>query len=263
MSSPKHNSFTAAISTPGLEVGMWVMSGSALVAEICAGSGVDWLLLDSEHSPNDLVSILPQLQAVEGSPVNVVVRPPILDAVLIKQLLDLGVATLLIPMVSTAEEARRAVAATRYPPEGIRGVGSSLARASRWSRNLEYLSTANESIGVLVQIETVEGLANAAEIAAVEGIDGVYIGPADLAAAMGHLGNPSHPDVVAEIERTIAVIVASGNAAGINTKTEEDARRYASLGATFITVGADVMLLARGSEALAARFADLRATNRQ
>src|ERR1035437_9027608 len=183
--------------------GMWVASGSPVCAEICAGAGFDWLLVDSEHAPNDLRSILAQLQAVAAYPVTPVIRPPSGDPVLIKQLLDVGVEVLLIPMVESRAQARaqaRAlVAATRYPPEGIHGVGSALARASRWNRVEGYLARAAETVSVLVQIESRTGLDAIADIAAVDGVDGVFIGPADLAASLGHLGEQDHPEVVSVV----------------------------------------------------------------
>lgn len=235
-------------------VGMWVASGSAVVAEICAGSGVDWLLIDAEHSPNDLRSLLAQLQAVAPYPVTPVVRPPTGDTVLIKQYLDIGVDALLIPMVESAEQATRVVEATRYPPHGVRGVGSALARVSQWGRDSSYLADANAGITVLVQIETARALDQVEAIAAVDGVDGVFVGPSDLAASMGHLGRPDHPEVVTAVEDAITLIVAAGKPAGVNAFVEATARRDLELGATFVLVGADVTMLARESTALAARY---------
>jgi 4-hydroxy-2-oxoheptanedioate aldolase len=243
----------AALAGPRPVAGMWVASGSPVCAEICAGAGFDWLLIDSEHAPNDLRSILAQLQAVAPYPVTPVIRPPSGDAVGIKQLLDVGVEVLLIPMVESRTQARALVAATRYPPEGIRGVGSALARASRWNRVEGYLPRAAETVSVLVQIESRAGLDAIAEIAAVDGVDGVFLGPADLAASLGHLGEQDHPEVVGEVEDAIKAITAAGKPAGVNAFQPDLADRYLSAGARFILVGADVTLLARGSEALAAR----------
>ena len=234
--------------------GMWASSGSALVAEICAGSGLDWLLIDTEHSPNGLESTLAQLQAVAASPITPVVRAPIGDVVAIKQLLDLGAQNLLIPMVSTAEEARALVAAVRYPPRGVRGVGSALARAARWNRVDDYLGRADEFVSLFVQIETLAAVDAAAEIASVDGIDGVFVGPADLSASMGMLGHPTHPDVVAQVMRTFDAVRAAGKPVGVNAFDPATANAYVAAGATFVLVGADVTLLARGSEALAARY---------
>lgn len=234
--------------------GMWVCSGSPLIAELCAGAGLDWLLIDAEHSPNGLEGILAQLQAVGGQPAVPVVRPPANDPVSIKQYLDLGVATLLVPMVDTAADAQAAVAAAHYPPRGIRGVGSALARASQWNRVPEYLARASEFVTVIVQIESVEAVENAAEIAAVDGVDAVFVGPSDLAASMGLLGQQEHPEVVAAVERTIAAVRSAGKPVGVNAFAEATARRYLAAGVDFILVGADVALLARGSEALAATY---------
>lgn len=234
--------------------GMWVCSGSPLVAEICAGAGLDWLLIDAEHSPNGLEGILAQLQAVHGYPVKAVVRPPANDTVLIKQYLDLGVQSLLIPMVHTADDAAAAVSAAHYPPRGVRGVGSALARSARWNRIPDYLAAAGDTITVIVQIESREAVDNAAEIAAVDGIDAVFIGPSDLAASMGVLGQQEHPDVVAAVEHCIKVAKAAGKPVGVNAFAEATARRYLAAGVDFILVGADVAMLARGSEALAARY---------
>jgi 4-hydroxy-2-oxoheptanedioate aldolase len=237
----------------GPVTGMWVASGSPVVAEICAGSGVDWLLIDSEHAPNDPGSILPQLQAVAPYPVTPVVRPPAGEPVIIKQLLDLGVEVLLIPMVESAAQARALVAATRYPPDGIRGVGSALARASRWNRVSGYLANATQTVSLLVQVESRAGLSAISEIAVVDGVDGVFLGPADLAAALGHLGQQDHPEVTGAVEAAIKAVTAAGKPAGVNAFPRELADRYLEAGARFILVGADVTLLAAGSEQLAGR----------
>ncbi|MEV8546918.1 aldolase/citrate lyase family protein [Streptomyces sp. NPDC051572] len=254
MSATDRASFTAALRGGTPQIGMWVASGSPLVAEICAGSGIDWLLIDSEHAPNDVRSLLPQLQACAAYDVQVVVRPPVGDTVVIKQFLDIGAQNLLIPMVESADQARALVRATRYPPAGVRGVGSALARASRWSRISEYLPTADDEICLTVQIESLRGLDALEEIVSVDGIDGVFIGPADLAASMGHLGRPDHPAVVAAVDDAVKTISALGKPAGVNAFQESRARELIILGARFILVGADVVLLARGSEQLAARY---------
>ncbi|KQS97450.1 HpcH/HpaI aldolase family protein [Cellulomonas sp. Leaf395] len=246
-------------------VGMWVCTGSPLVAEICAGSGVDLLLIDMEHSPNGLESVLSQLQAVAAYPVTPVVRVPIGDVVTIKQVLDLGAQNLLVPMVSSAQEAQAVVEAVRYPPRGRRGVGSALARSARWNRVEGYLDDADEHVSLIVQIETVEGVAAAEAIAAVDGVDAVFVGPADLAASMGLLGRQSHPDVVAAVHRTFDAVRAAGKPVGVNAFDPALARRYVDAGATFVLVGSDVTLLARGSEQLAERLehpaADAEATS--
>jgi 4-hydroxy-2-oxoheptanedioate aldolase len=234
--------------------GMWVCSGSPLVAEICAGAGLDWLLVDMEHSPNGLESVLAQLQAVAAYPVTAVVRVPVGDVVTVKQVLDLGAQNLLVPMVSSADEARAAVEAVRYPPRGRRGVGSALARSGRWSRVEGYLEHADDHVSLLVQVETVEGVAAAGAIAAVDGVDGVFVGPSDLAASLGLLGRQTHPDVVAAVRRTFEAVRAAGKPVGVNAFDEALARSYVDAGASFVLVGADVVLLARGSEQLAAGF---------
>jgi len=195
------NGFKAELAAGAQQIGCWLGLASPYTAEIMAGAGFDWLLIDGEHAPNSIPSILAQLQVLAAYPVHAVVRPSVNDPVQIKQLLDLGAQTLLIPMVETAEQARQAVAAVRYPPYGIRGVGSALARGSRWSRHTDYLKQSDREMCVLVQLESARGLQELDQILAVEGVDGVFIGPADLSAALGHLGNPGHPDVQHAIDR--------------------------------------------------------------
>lgn len=234
--------------------GMWVCSGSALVAEICAGSGLDWVLIDMEHSPNGLESVLAQLQAVAATTATPLVRVPIGDVVTIKQVLDLGAQNLLVPMISSAAEAREVVEAVRYPPRGRRGVGSALARSARWNRVEDYLRDADRHISLFVQVETAEGVEAAAEIAAVDGVDGVFVGPSDLAASMGVLGQQTHPDVTAAVLRAFAAVRAAGKPVGVNAFDPAVAQSYLDAGAAFVLVGADVALLARGSEAFAARW---------
>ncbi|KQR51852.1 2-dehydro-3-deoxyglucarate aldolase [Leifsonia sp. Leaf336] len=234
--------------------GMWSCGGSPLVAEICAGSGLDVLLIDGEHSPVGLESILTQLQAVAAYPVTPIVRAPIGDAVILKQLLDLGAQNILVPMVDSVEQAEAMVRAVRYPPLGVRGVGSALARSSRWSRIPDYLARAHELVSLTVQIETAEALAVADEIAAVEGVDALLVGPADLAASLGLLGQQNHPDVVAAVEGVIRAGHAAGTPVGVNAFDAAVADRYAEAGADYLLVGSDVTLLARASEALTDRF---------
>lgn len=245
------NTFKAALARGHAQIGLWLGLANPYAAEVVAGAGFDWLLIDGEHAPNTVPTILAQLQAIAAYPSHPVVRVPWNDAVAVKQVLDLGAQTLLVPMVQSADEARAAVAATRYPPHGVRGVGSALARASRWNRVDDYLRRANERIAVLVQVETRAGLDAIDAIARVDGVDGVFIGPADLAADLGHLGEPAHPDVQAAIDRAIA---AAGKAAGILSADPAAARRYLEAGATFVAVGVDTTLLARGAERLAAQF---------
>ncbi len=248
------NRFKAALVRQEPQFGLWLGLADSYSAEVCAGAGFDWLLIDGEHAPNDVRSILAQLQALAPYPVHPVVRPPIGDVHLIKQLLDIGAQSLLVPLVESADQARQLVSATRYPPVGIRGVASALARASRWNRVPNYLESADAEICLLVQIETRQGLEQLDAIAAVDGVDGVFIGPADLSAALGHRGNPSHPDVQTAIEDGIARIRAAGKAPGILATDETLARRYLSLHCTFVAVGIDLTLLARAAQELVRKF---------
>jgi len=248
------NTFKKAIAEPGARIGLWLGLGDPYTAELCATAGFDWLLVDGEHGPNDLRSMLGTLQAVAPYPLHPVVRVPHGDAALIKQVLEIGATSLLVPMVESAEHARALVRATRYPPQGMRGVGSGLARSSRWSSYPKYLHEANERICLLVQVETVEALAQIDAIAAVEGVDGVFIGPSDLSASMGYLGEPAHPEVRAAIDAAIGRILAAGKAPGVLTVDEALARHYIDLGARFVAVGVDATLLARATRALAAAF---------
>lgn len=234
--------------------GMWVCSGSPLVAEIVAGAGLDWLLIDMEHGPNGIESVLAQLQAVAGSATTAVVRVPSGDEVVIKQVLDLGAQTLVVPMVNSAAEARAVVEAMHYPPRGRRGIGSSLARSGRWSRVDDYLVDAEAHVSLVVQVETADAVEAAAEIAAVDGVDAVFVGPADLAASMGLIGQQTHPEVVAAVRRTFDAVRAAGKPVGVNAFDPDAASAYLDAGSSFVLVGADVTLLARGSEALAARW---------
>ncbi|GAA2576552.1 4-hydroxy-2-oxoheptanedioate aldolase [Winogradskya consettensis] len=236
------------------QAGMWVCSGSPLVAEICAGGGLDWLLIDMEHAPNGLESVVAQLQAVAAYPVTPVVRVPVNDPVIIKQVLDLGAQNLLVPMVGSAAEAVGALRAASYPPFGVRGVGSALGRAARWNRVPGYLDDAARTVSVVVQIESAAAVEQADAIAA-SGVHGILVGPSDLAASMGELGRQEHPDVVAAVEHCIAAGRRHGVPVGVNAFAPETAQRYLDAGVSFILVGADVTLLARGSEGLAERFA--------
>lgn len=234
--------------------GVWLGLGSPYVAELAATADFDWLLLDGEHAPNDLASLLGQLQAIAPYTSAPVVRPPQGDTALIKQYLDIGVQNLLIPMVETAEQAADVVAATRYPPEGVRGMGSALARASRWGQIEDYLIHADDEVCLILQLESPQALANLEAIAALEGVDGLFIGPADLSAAMGHRGNPGHPEVRAAIDDAITRIRAAGKAAGIITLDEAEARGYLASGCGFVGVGVDALVLAEGLRGLAGRF---------
>lgn len=236
-------------------VGMWVSSGSLVNAEIAAGSGLDWLLIDGEHSALTLESLLSQLQVVAAYPITPMVRVPANDPVRIKQYLDLGVMNLLVPMVNSGEQARAAVSAVRYPPAGNRGVGSALARGGRWNRVTDYLQRANDDfISLTVQIETAEAVDNVEEILAVDGVNAVFIGPSDLAASMGLLGQQGHPDVVAKVRHVLEAAKAAGKPVGINAFNPALAHQYLDEGIDFVLVGADVAMLARASEALANEF---------
>lgn len=235
-------------------IGMWACSGSPLLAEVAAGSGLDWLLIDMEHSANTLETVLTQLQVVAAYPVAPLVRVPSNDAVVLKQVLDLGAQDVIVPMVSSADEARAAVAATRYPPHGVRGVGSSLARSARWNRVTGYLADSTSHVSLTVQIETVAGVEAAADIAAVDGVDQVFVGPSDLAASMGRLGEQGHPEVVDAVLRTFAAVHGAGKRVGVNAFDPSAADGYLTRGADFVATGADVALLARASEDLASRF---------
>ena len=247
------NRFKKAIAAGRQQIGLWVSLASAYSTEIVAGSGFDWLLLDGEHSPNDPVTILAQLQAAAPYPVTPIVRPAWNDKVLIKRYLDVGAQSLLIPYVQTAEEANAAVEAVRFPTRGVRGVAG-LTRATGFGRIADYAKRAEEELCLLVQIETRLGLDHLEAIARTDGIDGVFIGPADLAAGLGHLGEQGHPEVQSAIRDAIQRIKACGKPAGILTPDEATARRYIEWGTTFTAVGMDAGLLARESEKLAAKF---------
>ncbi|HUE94815.1 4-hydroxy-2-oxoheptanedioate aldolase [Pseudomonas sp.] len=250
------NRFKQRLQAGEAQIGLWLGLADPYCAELAANAGFDWLLIDGEHAPNDLRGLLGQLQAVAPYPSQPVIRPVIGDTALIKQLLDIGAQTLLVPMVESAEQARELVRAMHYPPSGVRGVGSALARASRWNSIPGYLDKADAQMCLLVQIENLDGLANLDAIAAVEGVDGVFIGPADLSAAMGHRGNPAHPEVQAAIEDAIVRIGQAGKAAGILSADQTLARRYLELGAKFVAVGVDTTVLMRGLQSLAAAFKD-------
>ncbi|WP_027797715.1 4-hydroxy-2-oxoheptanedioate aldolase [Paraburkholderia acidipaludis] len=248
------NPFKRALAEQRRQIGLWAALADSYVTELLAGTGFDWLLIDGEHAPNDLRSTLAQLQAVAPYPTHPIVRPVRNDSAIIKQLLDIGAQTLLIPMIENADDARNAVAATRYPPLGIRGVGSALARASRWNGSSDYLHGAADELCVLVQVETAHALAQLEAIAAVEGVDGVFFGPADLSASMGLIGQPGAPAVREAICKGIRAVRARGLGAGVLAADPAIAAEYIDAGATFVAVGSDVALLARGASDLAARF---------
>ncbi|MFM0377348.1 4-hydroxy-2-oxoheptanedioate aldolase [Paraburkholderia strydomiana] len=253
MSLPQ-NTFKRALREGTPQFGLWAALADAYVTELLATAGFDWLLIDNEHAPNDVRSTLAQLQAVAAYASHPVVRPVRSDSALIKQLLDIGAQTLLLPMIDTASQAADAVAATRYPPQGIRGVGSALARASRWNRIPDYLTRAADELCVLVQVETVEGMNNLAAIAAVDGVDGVFFGPADLSASMGLLGQPGEASVREAIRGGIESVRRAGKAAGVLAPDRAIAEEYLAAGATFVAVGTDTGLLSRAAADLAASY---------
>ena len=247
------NRFKAALTQGRQQIGLWCSLASPISTEIVAGSGFDWLLLDMEHSANDLRDIYGQLQAMGEGSATAMVRVPSDEPITIKRILDTGAQSLMIPNIDDVEQARRAVAATRYAPQGIRGF-SQAPRAARFGRIPDYHARCAGEIFVAVQIESRRALDNMEEIAAVEGVDGVFIGPGDLSTSLGFLGQQNHPEVVAVIEDAIARIRRAGKHAGILTANEELAQRYIAAGTRFTAVGSDMGLLARSSEALAARF---------
>lgn len=247
------NLFKQAIAEGRLQIGLWCALASNIGAEVIGDAGFDWILLDTEHAANEVAGLLPQLQAMARSTATPIARPAWNDPVLIKRIMDLGVHTLLIPWVQNAEEARHAVAATRYAPDGIRGSAAGV-RASRYGRIRDYLKEANAQVCVLVQAETQTALNNLEAIAAVDGVDGVFIGPSDLAASLGHLGNAAHPDVQAAIAGAVRRLKTMGKAAGILASVEADARRYIEWGYTFVAVGSDLGVLRGGTDALVRTF---------
>ncbi|MEI2299125.1 HpcH/HpaI aldolase/citrate lyase family protein [Ensifer sp. MJa1] len=248
------NLFKAALRENRFQLGLWVALASPYAAEVVSGSGYDWLLIDGEHAPNDIPLLAAQFRAVAASASHAMVRLPVGDTVLIKQILDTGVQTLLIPMVESVEQAQQLVRATRYPPHGVRGVGAGLGRASQFGRIADYLQTAGEEICLILQIESRAGLDALDEIAALDGVDGLFIGPSDLAADMGYLGQPGHPDVRAAIADAFARIRKAGKASGIMTLDLEQARDYRALGADFMAIGTDVTSLVRATTALRQDF---------
>ena len=248
-----HNAFKRALKAGKPQIGLWSSLSSHYSVEVIAGAGFDWILLDCEHSPNDLESLLAQLQAAAAYPTTPIVRVPWNDTVTIKRVLDVGAQSLLVPYVCSAEEAKAAVAATRYPPAGVRGVAGT-TRASRFGRVKDYAKRAAEELCLLVQVETQQALENIEAICAVDGIDGVFIGPADLHASMGYTGEIANPKVKPLIDDALRRIRKAGKARGILTPSEADARHWLECGALFVAVGADVGILARGAEALAAKF---------
>jgi 4-hydroxy-2-oxoheptanedioate aldolase len=245
------NKFKAALQGDQTLWGLWLGLANTSCAEISASAGFDWLLIDGEHGPFELQTMQHHLQAIAAYEVSPIIRVEEGRTALIKRVLDIGAQTILVPMVDTAEQARELVLDVNYPPAGRRGMGTALARAARWNRIPGYSKIANQEICLIIQVETVEAMQNLQEIAAVEGIDGIFIGPTDLSASMGHIGNADHPDVVAAIEQGIETINKSGKAAGLLSVNINAARHYESKGAKFIGVGVDTLLLANATKQLA------------
>jgi 4-hydroxy-2-oxoheptanedioate aldolase len=252
MNIPK-NKFKEALLKNDHQKGLWTTLASSYSTEALAGAGFDWMLLDMEHSPNEMDTVLSQLQVLAGFEVNPVVRPLWNDTLLIKRLLDIGVQTILLPYVQNAQEAENAVIAMRYPPRGVRGV-STVTRATHFGRVKDYMSCCEQELCLLVQIETQAALDHLEAIAAVDGVHGVFIGPADLSASLGYPGQQDHPFVIKVIEEAIKRIRACGKGAGILTGDKNLAKRYIQAGTTFTAVGVDAALLARAAEALAREF---------
>ena len=234
-------------------IGCWCSLGSPITTEVLGVAGFDWILLDAEHAPNDVLSLIPQLMALKDSSSAPVVRPSSNDVVEIKRLLDAGFHNFLVPYVESADEARRAVAATRYPPAGVRGVSVS-QRSNRYGSVADFFKIVNDNIAVMLQIESRAGVAAAAAIAAVDGVDGLFIGPSDLAAGYGQLGNPTHPEVQAAMVAVFAAAKAAGKPVGILSPVEADARRYLEMGASYVAVGSDLGVLRMGTQALADKY---------
>lgn len=247
------NSFRRRLLAQETVIGCWLSLGSPITTEVLGVAGFDWLLLDAEHAPNDVLSLIPQLMALKDSASAPVVRPPWNDTVMLKRLLDAGFTNFLIPFVESEAQARAAVAATRYPPEGVRGISVS-QRGNRYGTVADYFSQVNEQIAVVVQIESRAGVEAAEAIAAVEGIDGLFIGPSDLAAGLGHFGDPNHPEVQRAMAAVVGAAKAAGKAVGILAPMEADARRYLQQGITMVAVGSDLGLLRGHSQALADRY---------
>jgi len=248
------NRFKEAIARGETQIGLWLSTASPYLAEMAATSNYDWLLIDGEHAPNSIQTLLGQLQAVAPYPAHPVVRPLEGDTALLKQTLDIGAQTVLVPMVDTAEDAQRMVAALRYPPTGKRGVGASIARASRWGRVSDYMAKAEEELCLLVQVESREALDNLDAIIAVEGVDGVFIGPADLSASMGYPDDAGHPEVQEAIERCIRRIREMGKAAGTLAVDPAMARKRIEWGASFVAVAVDTMAYIEAIDAALAPF---------
>jgi len=254
------NTFKHALAEGRQQIGLWCSLPDAYCTEIVAASGFDWILLDTEHSPADPLTVLAQLQAAAPYPVSAVVRPVNNDTALIKRFLDNGAQTLMIPYVQNAEQARAIVDAMRYAPRGIRGMAG-ITRATRFGRVTDYATRAEEELCLIVQVETAEAITQIEKICAVDGVDAVFIGPADLAASMGYPGQPGHPEVVCLIERTIKKLKELGKPSGILTTDTAFATRCIELGTTFTAVGLDIHILVSGADKLASQFVKIAATS--
>jgi len=255
MQDPLHNPFKAGLARGETQLGLWLSSTSSYLAEIAATSGYDWLLIDGEHAPNTVQDLYHQLQAIAPYRSQPVIRPVEFQQALIKQVLDIGARTLLVPMIDTAEQARALVAATRYPPTGTRGVGAGVARAARWGRVENYMARANDELCLLIQAESKTAIDNLDALLEVEGVDGIFIGPADLSASLGYPDNAAHPEVQQIIEQSIRRIRKAGKAAGFLAVDIAMAQRAISWGANFVAVGVDTMLY---TDALDRRLAQFR-----
>jgi 2-dehydro-3-deoxyglucarate aldolase len=247
------NSFRRDLKARKQLIGCWVSLASNISTEILGYAGFDWLLIDGEHAPNDMSSFIAQLQALKDSPSAPVVRPPWCEPVIVKRLLDIGFYNFLMPWIETADQARAAVSFTRYPPQGMRGMGTG-HRSNRYGYVQDYFTTINDNISVMVQIESAKAVDNAEAIAEVDGIDGLFIGPSDLSAAMGFMGQPGHPEVQAAMARVLAAGNKHNKAVGILAPVEADAGRYIEQGMTFVAVGGDVGLIRTASKDLADKF---------
>jgi len=248
------NMFKRALRAGQAQLGLWAGLADPYAAELLATADPDWILIDGEHAPNDIRSILGQLQAITPYRSQAVVRTVDANPALIKQLLDIGAQTIMVPMVETAEQAKSIVAATRYPPRGIRGVGAALGRASRWTGIVGYSAKASDEICVIVQVESVKGLANIREITAVDGVDGVFFGPVDLSASMGLLDQPAHPDVITAITDATQIVREAGRASGVLATDTEKAKNYLKAGVQFVAVGVDCLLLVNSAKVLLKNF---------
>jgi 2-dehydro-3-deoxyglucarate aldolase len=247
------NSFKRDLLAGKKLIGCWSSLSSAITTEVLGVAGFDWILLDGEHSPNDMSTYIPQLMALKDSPSAPVVRPASNNPVEMKRMLDAGFYNFLVPFVESVDEANMAVAATRYPPQGMRGVSVS-QRSNRYGTVADYFKGANDQMCVMVQIESVAGVAAARAIAELDGVDCLFVGPSDLAAGLGHLGNANHPDVQAAIAAVFADAKAAGKPSGILAPVEADARKYMAMGATFVAVGSDLGVFRNATQALHDRY---------